>query len=340
VEAKQAGSNWAIVDDGKEYLIRNEDQALKVYARSHQSSSEALLQLAQKGYKAYTKLFDDEQAREVIQGAMSLGQRGIIEITSEDFFLPWELLYTSNPGDRPLNEDMYDDFWGMRYIIYRIIPGVHPFRDVPPRIQSRPNLGLLTDKDLRYVEEREIPFFRALQSEGKIRLVPLEALDPADKSAGFQKLKKAWNEPLHLAHFACHAEYKDRPDPDESFVRLSDEFIITIAEMRMNRECGESHPLVILNACETGNLNPRYTASFVRAFLKYYDAQGVVATECAVPDAFAAEFIRHLYTDLLDGRPLGESLMAARRYYLEKHKNPAGLLYSLYASPDTRVSPI
>jgi CHAT domain-containing protein len=97
------------------------------------------------------------------------------------------------------------------------------------------------------------------------------------------------------------------------------------------------HPLVVLNACETGNLNPLYTANFAAAFLKY-GALGVVATECAVPDAFAADFAQQLYTHLLAGEPLGESLLATRRYFLEEYHNPTGLLYSMYAPPSIRLA--
>ena len=91
-----------------------------------------------------------------------------------------------------------------------------------------------------------------------------------------------------------------------------------------------------MNACETGNLNPLYTSYFAKAFLKC-GARGVVATECAVPDAFAADFAEQLYTHLLAGEPLGESLLAARRYFLENYHNPSGLLYSMYAPPTIRL---
>jgi len=91
-----------------------------------------------------------------------------------------------------------------------------------------------------------------------------------------------------------------------------------------------------MNACETGNLNPLYTSYFSADFLKR-GARGVVATECAVPDVFAADFAQQLYTHLLAGEQLGESLLATRRYFLEKYHNPSGLLYSMYAPPSIRL---
>jgi len=53
--------------------------------------------------------------------------------------------------------------------------------------------------------------------------------------------------------------------------------------------------------------------------------------------AFAADFAEQLYAHLLAGEPLGESLLATRRYFLEKYNNPSGLLYSMYALPSIRL---
>ena len=91
-----------------------------------------------------------------------------------------------------------------------------------------------------------------------------------------------------------------------------------------------------MNACETGNLNPLYTSRFVAAFMRA-GALGVVATECALPDIFAARFAKKLYLYLLKGKPLGASLLATRQYFLKKYHNPSGLLYSMYAAPSIKI---
>jgi hypothetical protein len=92
-----------------------------------------------------------------------------------------------------------------------------------------------------------------------------------------------------------------------------------------------------MNACETGNLNPLYTSYFAKFFLDR-EARGVVATECTVPDSFAADFTEQLYNHLLVGKTLGESLLATRKHFLDEYHNPSGLLYSMYAPPSTRLS--
>lgn len=80
-----------------------------------------------------------------------------------------------------------------------------------------------------------------------------------------------------------------------------------------------------------------YTSHFAGSF-PGLGARGVVATECKVPDDFAAEFVEKLYEHLLNGEPLGESLLASRRFFLTERGNPSGLLYSMYASPPFRLA--
>ncbi|HVB62710.1 MAG TPA: hypothetical protein VNE61_16070 [Ktedonobacteraceae bacterium] len=51
--------------------------------------------------------------------------------------------------------------------------------------------------------------------------------------------------------------------------------------------------------------------------------------------SFAADFSAALYQHLLAGKPIGESLLAMRRYFWNQHQqhNLMGLAYALYASP-------
>lgn len=296
---------------------------------------EQLSPLAEVGHYAFKQAFGHHDAMAVIQELLALSTQVSIQVASEDFFLPWELIYPVSL-DEPLS---YEHFWGMNYIISRVIvqearPGVFVSPVIP--VVHRPKLGLLTYQGLPNVEEKEVPFFKKLADDGKIALFRLRALDPEKKREEFKEFRSFWEETLNLAHFACHAYYEDE-SPNLSRILLSDEFPISLQDMEVYGIAINSHPLIIMNACETGNLNPLYTSYFAAAFLKY-GARGVVATECAVPDAFAADFAQQLYAHLLAGEPLGESLLATRRYFLEEYHNPSGLMYSMYAPPSIRLA--
>jgi hypothetical protein len=290
--------------------------------------------LAEAGGYAFRRVFSHPDALEAIQTLVTQGQRVSIEVTTEDFFLPWELMYPA-----ALNEPLsYDHFWGMNYIVSRVIAkGTRSGAFVSPTIfvDAPPKVGLLTYSGLPNVIEKEIPFFQSLADDNQIVLVSLSALNPDNRVEELQRYRSFWENAFSLAHFACHAFYEDG-SPDESSILLSDEFEVRLMDMVNFDIAIYGHPLIIINACETGNLNPLYTSYFAHAFLQY-GARGVVATECTVPDGFAADFAEHLYTRLLTGERLGESLLATRRFFQERHHNPTALLYSMYAPPSIRL---
>jgi hypothetical protein len=298
--------------------------------------NESIRALAESGNLAFRRVFGHPDALSAVEELTALGGQVSIQITSEDFFLPWELMYPQKVSG-PLS---CEHFWGMNYTISRVIVQERrPGAFVPPKIvyATQPNLGLLTYKNLTGVAQQEIPFFQGLQAAGRIALLHLRDLDPdpAKKVQEIGEFKIFWRSPLELAHFACHAIY-DAKFPLQSYVLLTDEFQVSLQDMDVYDIEVHGYPLVIMNACKTGNLNPLCTSYFAAALLKH-GARGVVATECSIPDEFAADFAEQLYTHLLAGETLGDSLLATRRFFLETYHNPSGLLYSMYAPPSIRL---
>lgn len=296
-----------------------------------------LRQLADVGHYAYKRIFGGSDAITAICELCVLSKEPIIQVASEDFFIPWELIYPVSPQ----NALSFEHFWGMNYVISRVI--VQDSRHgafVSPIIsyKTKPIVGLLTYSQLPSVAEKESPFFEGLASQGKITLLKLRSLDPNKKQQEFDELRAFLSHSFNIAHFACHASYKDET-PTLSHILLSNEFPITLMDLEVYDISISGHPLIVVNACETGNLNPLYTSYFAAAFIKH-GVLGVVATECLVPDAFAADFAQKLYSHLLVEKTLGASLLATRKHFLEIYQNPSGLLYSMYAAPNIRLSKI
>lgn len=300
-----------------------------------------LRDLARIGHYAFRQIFGHPIALSVVQSLLSLSTQLSIDIASDDFYLPWELIYPASLRDGPLS---YDGFWGMQHNISRVVaqtrrsgnlaPGGiirerYPggFRS-PVRIVVRPKVGLFTYCELPNVLEKEIPFFKRLAANGKITLFELRPLYKEKWDEEFEEFRRFWNYSFDLAHFACHASYEE--PPSKSRILLSHRFPVTLEDMEVYELNIRGSPLVIMNACETGNLNPLYTSYFAAAFQKC-GALGIVATECTVPDELAADFAEQLYVHLLEGKELGESLLETRRYFLRERHNPLGLLYSMYA---------
>lgn len=152
----------------------------------------------------------------------------------------------------------------------------------------------------------------------------------------YHEVQQFLNNEYDMTHFACHAVFTDESRA-ESYLKLSDEFRLRFEDMDTFGFQLKGQPLVVLNACATGNLDPLYTSHFAAKLLKATQ-RGVVATECRIPDAFGADFTEHLYQHyLLSEKQLGQGLLESRRYFLEERGNPTGLAYAMYAPPETQL---
>lgn len=292
---------------------------------------DALAKLAQKGNFAFKRIFSEGAPREVVRKILAAG--ATIQFSSEDFFIPWELLY-----DGPLGAQTDPShFWGMKHIISRaLIQEARPGDLGSPIIQSAcPHVGLITCDDLEYVVGEEVPALEDLHRQSRILLSSLRPLNAARHDAELEHLGHFLSdEELHIVHLACHA-FKEK-SLSQSYLLISDKFSISIEDFFVREFEIKQKPLVILNACLTGTMSPLYTSNWAALFWER-GARGVLATEFHVPDWFASAFIRQLYSHLLEGKPIGESLLAMRHHFWAEQSNPLGLAYALYSSPAIRI---
>jgi hypothetical protein len=98
-------------------------------------------------------------------------------------------------------------------------------------------------------------------------------------------------------------------------------------------------PIVFLNLCQSAQVMPGVSQSFVWFFLIRASARSVLGTECLVSPAFADVMGRELLRRLLRGTPLGEALRQARKDLLEVRGNPLGLAYTLWGAATSRFEP-
>ncbi len=294
-------------------------------------SSDSLARLAQKGNFAFKRIFSEGAPREIIKKLLEIG--ATIQFSSEDFFIPWELLY-----DGPLGEQTeVTHFWGMKHIISRALIREARLGDIEsPVIQSScPRVGLITYNDLEGTIGEEIPALQELHRQSRILLSSLRPLNATKHYDEMEYLGHFLSdEQLQIVHFACHA-FKNK-SLSQSYFLISNEFSISIEDFFVREFEIKQKPFVILNACLTGTMSPLYTSNWAALFWER-GARGVLATEFHVPDWFAAAFIKQVYIHLLAGEPIGQSLQATRRYFWEEQSNPLGLAYALYSSPAVRI---
>ena len=292
--------------------------------------TEALSRLAQKGNYAFKKIFAKGTARDIVHEALLIN--AVIQVTTEDFFLPWELLY-DGPSGPQVNAER---FWGMQYIISRtLIREARPGDFSPPFIPSRPRVGVVAYNELAHVANREIPALQKLEQQQRIYLTCLHSMDITRRDKELEDFGNFLRAEQQIVHLACHA-YEQDP-LSESYLLVSNDFSITMEDFEVQEFEIEHRPLVLLNACRSGTISPFHTSNWAVLFWKR-GARGVLATEFHVPDWFAAAFIEKLYEELLQGKPIGEALLTTRSHFWANENNPLGLGYALYSSPSIRIA--
>jgi len=143
-----------------------------------------------------------------------------------------------------------------------------------------------------------------------------------------------------VLYLYCHAEASTL-DPADAKLILSDSQSVTLGQLQVFAPWGSAlagHPLVFINACESGELTPTFYDGFVPYFLAK-GARGVIGTETKTPGLFASEWAKAFFDDFFAGKPLGQVVLDQRRRFLAEHNNPLGLLYGIHCDTDTVVNP-
>lgn len=311
----------------------------------------SLTSLAQSGYDLYMGLFnpnrgsasDRKQARKVGEALRELStvQPLKIQILSEEFFIPWNLLYD---GEYPSDELKVDsgEFWGFKHTLeevpYRTLEGeasglIDPggslltigmninHKNIPEGL-TKPQLALLqryeTSVFPRYTEKEVREALQGVRKEGECA----------------------------LEYFYCHAGTGGNPEGsfDRSYLGLtSAKTGLTLKEIqRLTAGTGrkgrfKGNPLFILNACESVRMDGRFYDGFVPQFLGM-GASAIVGTDCELPSLFGAHFGTAFLELVCQGVSIGEALLFLRKQFLVQNRYPLGLIYRVFGNADVRLS--
>ncbi len=284
-----------------------------------------------------------------------------IRIRAADVYAPWQMLYSAR-RDAPAAAG---GFWGFRYemgTLQKVNASQAPARSFLPR--PRPADVLLgTWRGADEVAERGRYLHRHLEER-------IGGTVPAVHSrADFLTAIRRGSETLKLIVFYGHAssgtavQIPEAPSggalgglptlatdwtgerlmfaKDDHLVPLQIDELIpddTFDDER-NPVYLKQHPIVLLNACETGTggSEPMNNNGFI-ARLTIAGAGAVFVTEAPVWRSFAYLFGIDLLDEIAAGRTMQAALYAARIKHLRLQNNPLGLLYSLYGNPVLRVA--
>jgi hypothetical protein len=96
-------------------------------------------------------------------------------------------------------------------------------------------------------------------------------------------------------------------------------------------------PIVILNMCESAQVTPSLSMSFIHFFMTR-GARAVTGTECPMRPAYADYVGREMMRSLLQGDSVGTALRNIRLESVRR-KNPLGFAYNIFGSVDARIEP-
>jgi hypothetical protein len=341
VEMDAAGN----MPGGVEYVFQSGLEIPEKFSRH------ALKILAEAGVALYKGLFYGagfpQEGRELGDRLRELSEKQTLrlQIVSQEFLLPWGLLYPA----RRFEPDKVDPegFLGFKHSIEHI-PLLAGMKAVDRRIPTnRPRLSVSLNYDPQIdlqtgaaLLQPQIERWMQLQRGGQVEIIERtssEALinaliDPAT--------------PDQILYFFGHAESKhlDEPGgPGESTLLFGGGDLLTLS--RLVNETYEDvrlagAPLVFINACESAELSPLFYGGFM-PFFTARGARGLVGTECRVPAIFASAWAQRFFELFLQqGEPLGSAFRKLRREFYARYNNPLGLLYALYCDGDTVIEPV
>lgn len=308
----------------------------------------ALQRLAREGFRLYQRIFygpaADSQANLLGDRLREMAQQERLEIQifSQQFMLPWGILYMADEFDAgDINPEM---FLGLRHIIEHI-PLQPSMQVTDTAIDSRPGLTVSLNVNTGIDQQMGVPliadqrrYWDQVGQSGGAHVIVRETGDEvrqalADISTSDQ-----------ILYFYCHAVSRSLAEgggPDTSTLVLSGDQRLTLEDLHLfasTRKILPGAPLVFINACESAELSPLFCDGFVPYFMAK-GARGVIGTECETPALFAAEWARRFFDRFLTGEPLGQVSLDLRREFYHEHNNLLGLLYALYVDGDTRVVP-
>jgi hypothetical protein len=313
----------------------------------------AFPKLAVAGSNLFSLLFECDSggdlkrvAQQLRDGCQRQRSQLTLTITSDVFFVPWNMIYVHPEKGAELAPDgsnfKREGFWGYQHIIeHNTVQVTLPTElkpDAAGKIHASVNIDEGIDQGLGVpCIAPQLAFFRGQPGLTAVERRTKPELETALRSAKFDD---------QIVYFCCHGSGADEGGATslkQSRLALTDSKEITSADFKVwrNGRSLASNPLVFINACQGGQMTTLFYKTIAAEFLKQ-DAMAVIGGQIDMPAAFAAEYARRLFTRFLDGSPgqrvrLGTLMRELAQEFVNDHNNPLGLVYSLYRGADCFV---
>lgn len=263
-----------------------------------------------------------------------------IQVISEDPFIPWELLYVTDPKAGPEGKGFLSE-WGL-------VRWLHNTRWPGRRLTL--NKGRVRYVIPDYVNPALVLNGAAEEREMLTDLFEHSKAVEAD-SLVVAKFLQTDAKDCDVLHFACHGEAAQRAVMRADLLMAGTKVDGRYLDDPLDAQVVKTHarfasdgpgPIVFINACQTGRGGTGLggLAGFVDAFLRPSSEAGAAALIGAlwsVDDKLAFTFAKSFYDALKQGKMLVDAAQAARE--ASKGQNDlTWLAYTVYGDPFARVT--
>jgi hypothetical protein len=283
---------------------------------------------------------DGEIAKALDYIEKNLADGGGLSISTNDIFLPWEILYPKtrhpNPGEaeRASNPVEPGMFWGARFAIDTDQRGEWELASRSEQhLMHGPKVSINVDPDIT-VDGLDDFKSGPIHQEWANTLAPLGVLDGIQASC--QTIQPVLFEAASnasLIYLFCHGAPADASAGVPPLIYLCGDQCKAEPADFDGRVPFRNAPIIFLNSCYAGAGSPFITERFLREFRKL-GALGMIATSFEVPVVFASGFANEVVNAYIRRKgSLAQEMLRLRRDYLDV-MNPVPLLYTLQCSLD------
>ena len=257
-----------------------------------------------------------------------------IRVTSENVYVPWNLLYTGPIEDWVEGRGAtIRGFWGYQHAIEHTPRdgSVKTLHALNPPVAVSMHLDEKIDSTFRVPCNAEvIQMFKAFGD-----------LDLRPRNTRVDTAARLSTPPVDecVFYFCCHAAGVGEDtvmEQKEAFLKLTDLVPIKASDIDqwLTNVTFTGRPIIFLNACQTAQMNFVFYQGFAPIFLRK-GASSVIGTQTEIPARFASHFAQQFFCKFLSGGGrVGDILLELRRLYADRYRNPLGLLYSVYHGAD------
>jgi len=297
---------------------------------SKEQSERFLAPLLEAGERVFYKLFPNRETRDricqiiddAVDEAMNFNTAPIIEIASDSYLIPWDLVQFCVSEDSTEFDLSYENMWGMKCIVYKKCSTNTPVRQDKPIMNHLDELkvGIPWNSAFNTVRKFELNYLKRFP--GQVSVIDLDSPSQVDEILNLLKQKS------DILQFACHGCI-EIPKSNSHF-RFSDSVQLTLGQLQNPRVTIDT-ALVILSSCDSLHFDARQRDSFLSTFMNK-GARGVLGTEVKVNAPFASRFITDIYQRFLTGKPIGLCLLEARQKCWNNPSclAPFGAIFSFY----------